>query len=118
MMSNSNVRYYTYKGKNSASITDTSSSKEYEGIKYIYCQIVGTAKLFSREVTISIDYGQERSFWKDNRLKDENGKIQSFNSMVDALNYMGNQGWEFVEAYVITFGNQNVYHYLLKKNNP
>lgn len=37
--------------------------------------------------------------------------------MVDALNYMGNQGWEFVQAYTITMGNQNVYHYLLKRED-
>jgi hypothetical protein len=38
--------------------------------------------------------------------------------MVDALNYMGELGWEFVQAYVITMdmglSKQNVYHYLLK----
>ncbi len=35
--------------------------------------------------------------------------------MVDALNYMGKQGWEFMQAYIVTVQNQNVYHYLLKK---
>jgi hypothetical protein len=35
--------------------------------------------------------------------------------MVDALNYMGEKGWEFVQAYVVTISNQNVYHWLLKK---
>ena len=38
-----------------------------------------------------------------------------FNSMVDAMNYMGRIGWEFTQAYVITIGKQNVYHWLLKK---
>lgn len=40
--------------------------------------------------------------------------------MVDAMNYMGALGWEFQQAYVITVpggfgGNQNVYHWLLRK---
>jgi hypothetical protein len=35
--------------------------------------------------------------------------------MVDAMNYFGKQGWEFVQAYAVTMGNQNVYHWLLKK---
>lgn len=82
---------------------------------YTYCQIVGTQKFLSLKCTIAIDYGQERKFGEDNRVRDENGNVQSFNSMIDALNYMGDQGWDFVQAYVISMGNQNVYHYLLKK---
>lgn len=82
---------------------------------YVYCELVGTQKFLSTEVTISVDYGQQRRFFQDNRLKDETGNVQSFNSMVDALNYMGSFGWEFVQAYVVTVGQQNVYHWLLKK---
>ena len=85
--------------------------------KYMYCQIVGTGRYMSNKVTIDIDFGQFRSFWETNKLKDpQTGKNIVFNSMIDALNYMGNNGWEFVQAYAITMGgNQNVYHYLLKK---
>jgi len=87
---------------------------------YVYCEIVGTAGLLSTKVKIDIDYGQEVSFWnQDRRLKDENGKSIKFNSMVDALNYMGTLGWEFVQAYVVTIpsmgSQQNVYHWLLKR---
>ncbi len=39
-----------------------------------------------------------------------------FNSMIDALNFMTKNGFEFVDAYAITVDNQNVYHYLLKNN--
>lgn len=35
--------------------------------------------------------------------------------MVDAMNYMGRLGWEFEQAYVVTVGQQNVYHWLLSK---
>ncbi len=84
--------------------------------KYVYCEIVGTQKLLSTKVTVSVDYGEERSFFQDTRMKDEQtGKVQSFNSMVDALNYMGNNGWEFVQAYIVTMGQQNVYHWMLRK---
>jgi hypothetical protein len=34
--------------------------------------------------------------------------------MIDALNFMSKNGFEFVNAYAITMGNQNVYHYLLR----
>lgn len=83
--------------------------------KYIYCELVGTAKFLSTKVTVSVDYGEERSFFQDTRIRDEQtGKVASFNSMVDALNYMGTKGWEFVQAYVVTSSNQNVYRWLLK----
>ena len=84
--------------------------------KFVYCELVGTQKLFSTKVTVQVDYGEERKFFKDTRMRDEQtGKVQSFNSMVDALNYLGESGWEFVQAYVVTVGQQNVYHWLLKK---
>lgn len=83
---------------------------------YIYCELVGTSKLLSNKVKVQVDYGQETSFWKGiSYMKDENGKNIEFNSMVDAMNYFGKQGWEFVQAYTVTMGNQNVYHWLLKK---
>jgi hypothetical protein len=84
--------------------------------KFTYCEIVGTQKLFSPKVTIMVDYGQERTFFQDIRVRDEQtGKVQAFNSMVDGLNFMGDNGWEFVQAYIVTLGQQNVYHWLLKR---
>lgn len=83
--------------------------------KYVYCEIMGTEKLLSSKVTVDIDFGQPVSFWApDRRYKDEKGKAVTFNSMVDAMNFMGSLGWEFVQAYVVTISNQNVYHWLLK----
>ena len=90
-------------------VSDTSAVKS-----WVYCEIVGSTKLFSTKVDVSVDYGQARKFFSDQRIRDEEGKIKTFNSMVDAMNYLGEQGWEFVQAYVVTIGNQNVYHWLLK----
>ncbi|MCK9612531.1 MAG: hypothetical protein WC401_00700 [Bacteroidales bacterium] len=70
------------------------------------------------KVTVSVDYGEERSFFKDTRIIDETtGKVKKFNSMIDALNYMASIGWEFVQAYAFSSGSSStpVYHYLLKK---
>lgn len=93
----------------------TSTEEDIE-VKYIYAELVGIQKLLSTKVSISVDYGNERGFFTDQRIRDEqSGKIQAFNSMVDGLNYMGKDGWEFVQAYVVTIGQQNVYHWLLKK---
>lgn len=83
---------------------------------YVYAQIMGIQKFLSTKVNITVDFGQSRGFFTDARLRDEKtGEVQSFNSMVDALNYMALDGWEFVQAYVITAGQQNVYHYLLRR---
>jgi len=86
-----------------------------------YVQIVGTSKLLSTKLTIQIDFGQRTKFFssgKETIVKDVDGKAVDFNSMIDALNFMSKNGYEFVNAYAITVGNQNVYHYLLrnKKN--
>lgn len=82
-----------------------------------YVQIVGTSKLLSTKLTIEIDFGQRTKFFstgKETIVKDELGKAVDFNSMIDALNFMSLNGYEFVNAYAITIENRNVYHYLLR----
>jgi hypothetical protein len=81
-----------------------------------YAEVVATPRLLSNKVTIDIDYGEERSIWRDNRLKEDNGKLKKFNTTIDALNYMGREGWTLVNAFPITVGtNSQVYHYVFKK---
>jgi len=80
-----------------------------------YCEVVATPKIFSNKVTIDINYGEEKSFWRDNRLKSDEGKIKKFNSVIDALNYMGKDGWLFVNAFPVNIGTSQVYHYGFKK---
>ncbi len=83
-----------------------------------YVQIVGTAKLLSNKLTINIDFGQENKLFssdRDTRIKDVNGKNMVFNSMIDALNFMTRNGYEFVQAYTVVVANQNVYTYLLRR---
>lgn len=106
-----------------ASYSQESKNDSIKDKQYVYCEIVGTGKLFSTKVSIEVDFGQETGYWtqyKDRILVDENGKKVSFNSMVHALNYMAKLGWKFEQAYVITSpgnmgGGQNVYHFLLSK---
>ncbi|VBB48593.1 conserved exported hypothetical protein [uncultured Paludibacter sp.] len=86
--------------------------------QFQYCEIIGTSGFLTTKVKINVDYGQETSFWNQaakQKVLDENGKEIKFNSMVDALNYMGTQGWEFVQAFAVTMGNTNVYHFLMKR---
>ena len=85
----------------------------------VYCELVGQQKFLSSKVTVQVDFGQQTTLFSDNRLVDENGDVVVFNSMVDAMNYMGGLGWEFEQAYVVTMGSgassSNVYHWLLSK---
>lgn len=83
-----------------------------------YVEIVGTSRLLSTKLTIEIDFGQENKLFssdKDTRVKDVDGRNMIFNSMIDALNFMTKNGYEFVQAYAVTTSNQNIYHYLLRK---
>ncbi|MCY7422420.1 MAG: DUF4177 domain-containing protein [Chitinophagaceae bacterium] len=81
-----------------------------------YCELVATPRLLSSKVTIDIDYGDERSVWNDNRLRDENGKLKKFNTVIDALNFLGKDGWKLVNAFPVFSTNApSVYHYVLKK---
>ena len=82
-----------------------------------YAEVVASPRLLSTKVTIDIDYGEERSIWKDNRLKEDNGKLKKFNTVIDALNYMGKDGWKLVNAFPVLVGtNSQVYHYVFKKS--
>lgn len=84
-----------------------------------YIQIVGTSQLLSNKVTIEIDFGQLNKVFSSNdtQVKDVSGKLLKFNSMIDALNFFSENGYKFVSAYALTIGTQNVYHYLMEKNN-
>ncbi len=84
--------------------------------RFVYAEIVGESRFLSNKVTVSIDYGQATSFFENTKVKNEDGGNRKFNSMVDAMNYMGALGWEFQQAYVVTTSQQNVYHWLMRKN--
>jgi len=81
-----------------------------------YCRLVAFNKLLSNKVNIDVDFGQERKFFSDNRLRDEEtGKIKKFNTVTDALNYLGSEGWTLVNAYPVIEGSSSYYHFYFKK---
>jgi hypothetical protein len=88
-----------------------------------YCELIAQGRLFSNKITIDIDFGEGRSFFrfKDTRVKDDiTGKVKKFRSTVDALNYLGGIGWTLLNAFPVTEntglgGAQNVYHFFFKK---
>ena len=80
-----------------------------------YCQIIATPRLLSNKVTIDIDLGEEKSFWADTRIRSYDGRLKKFNTIIDALNFMGKEGWTFINAYPVRNGSTDVYHYGFKK---
>lgn len=83
-----------------------------------YCELIAQGRLFSNKVTIDVNFGEERKFFGgDTRLKDEvTGRIKKFNSVTDALNYLGVQGWTLVNAFPISESSgPKVYHFYFKK---
>lgn len=69
---------------------------------------------FSNKVKIELDYGDFMSLYKDNRLKDEFGKVKKFNTVIDALNFMGANGWSLISGMPIT-GSTTYYAYVFKR---
>ncbi len=80
-----------------------------------YCQVIATPRLLSNKVTIDIDFGDEKSFWHDTRLKTDAGKLKKFNTVIDAINYMGREGWIFMNAYPVRMNETEIYHFAFKK---
>lgn len=88
-----------------------------------YCKLTASGKLFSNKLNIALDFGDvERKWHRDYRLRDEKtGKPKEFNSVIDALNYMGAQGWTLVNAFAMADDGTsaqrgaNSFHYYFKK---
>ena len=76
-----------------------------------YCEIIGTAFAQGLAPIITIDFGQK---WIAKKAIKRDGKVFSFNSMIDALNWMAQNGWEYVGGYVL-LGTPVQYHYILKR---
>ena len=87
----------------------------------VYCEIVATPKIFSNKSTVELDFGQYASFWSaDRQLVDERGNTISFNSALDAANYMARRGWDLEEVFVVqemSKGDSGTarYHWVLSK---
>ena len=85
----------------------------------VFCELVGIQGLFTKKVNVSVDFGQESKLFSNEQLVDEKGNIITFNSMVDAMNYMSKLGWEFEQAYIVTVGSDSssstFYHWIISK---
>ncbi len=81
-----------------------------------YCSVLARSRLLSEEVTIAIDFGDNPNNRK--RLRDRKGDILKFSSVIDALNFLGEQGWKLVNAFPVnaTANSAPQYTYIFKRD--
>jgi len=89
-------------------------------LKADYIKIIGFNRIQYTKLVIDFDYGQKDRVIDTKRVvvRDENEKPIQFQSMIDALNFMTRNGYDFVQAYALQIGEQAVMHYLLRKRQP
>lgn len=95
----------------------TVNDKPIADIDIKYIEIEGTPRTMSKKMNIEIQFGQEGNLMgnQNTKIKDENGERLLFNSMIDALNFMDKNGYEYLDSYITTYKGSNTYHYILKR---
>lgn len=86
-----------------------------------YIQIHDYPILLTRKVQVLIDFGQSKRSLStaEQVIKDSTGKKMNFNSIVEALNFMSANGYEFVQAYGVTIVDKDIEHYfIMRKKTP
>lgn len=87
-----------------------------------YCEMIGRQVGFSREKKIVFDFGTTppRDIWGDVEgkleLVDANGEVIRFKSMIEALNFMSDRKWNFLQAYSSGIKEYELSHFLLYKD--
>lgn len=82
--------------------------------RYLYAELISSDRPAYKGNKVIFDFGQPTTKWSYNYITDENGLKIRFNSIVEALNYMVRQQWEFVQAYSTFDGDTAAIHYLLR----
>jgi len=88
-----------------------------DSTKYQYIDVQINQKLLSQKVNIVINEGKKLPWMRDNRLKDENGKPVVFENEVNALNKLGEDGWELKQSYSVAVSNSMVviHHIMMRE---
>jgi len=83
-------------------------------IKYV--QLIGVnTSMFGVKIKIYVDYGQPSKLLKSESIKNAEGKAMKFNSMIDALNFMHQNGWSYIDYSEANFNGKIRYTYLLQR---
>ena len=101
---------------------NTLSMDKVRGVVYenekieIFCDLMSKKKFLGMDEIITINYGDRDSLWIDKKIYTSISKqLKKYNSIVDALNYMGDIGWKTLRSYSTSHNSYTVDHYILKK---
>lgn len=94
---------------NSQTINDVPISQ----INVQYVKIIGIQRFMTNKVHVELDFGQKNSLFSNKEvvIKDSNSNVMNFNSMIDALNFMGQNGYEYLDSYVV----RDTVNYIMRK---
>ncbi len=81
--------------------SQTIDGKAIKDIEGPYLELIGTLKTLSTDYKILFDYGQEanRFVIKSSEVRDKNGNLVEFRSLVGAMNFLNQYGYEVVKVY-------------------
>lgn len=74
-------------------------------------------KFFSPKMRVCVYYGQPVKLFEmwEQQIETNDGTPIEFNGVIDALNYMYKNGWEYVNGYTDEVNDSEVWHYILRK---
>lgn len=82
----------------------------------IFCDLISRKKFLGTDETIAINYGKRDDVWVDEKIYTLITKdLKKYNSIIDALNYMGSEGWKTINSYSTSRESYTIEHYILKK---
>jgi hypothetical protein len=92
------------------------SDQNINDLDITYVQLVGVnTSMFGVKIKVFVDYGQKAKLMKADGIKDSEGKVKKFNSMMDALNFMDKNGWKYINYTEAIISGKLRYVYLLKR---
>jgi hypothetical protein len=69
---------------------------------YYYCELVRNPASVANGITIHIVFGDSSGFYNEEQQYKIDKRLEKLGTMVDAMNLMDKEGWEFVQAYLAT----------------
>jgi hypothetical protein len=86
-----------------------------------YVELTNVSRLLRAKQTIDINFGRQIALLpgrKVNIIRDAEGKLVEFDEMIDALNFMAENGFELISTNVATYSSgHNKFQYILRKKN-
>ncbi len=97
----------------------TINGKPIQSIDSKYISIVKYSGGENSGFKVSVDFGQDTKlfdFGKHSVILDKHGNRMKFNSMIGALNFMSQFGYEFVQAYS-EYDDMGTVHFIMEKTD-